>query len=66
MYEAFSPAQLEEKQNLEELRKPSGHPKEDNIMHMGAGHDRWYQSQGHGFESRECHCEGGIVRGSTI
>ena len=25
--------------------------------------DKWYQSQGHGFESRECHCEGGIVGG---
>ena len=28
--------------------------------------DKWYQSQGHGFESRECHCEGRIVRGTTI
>ena len=25
--------------------------------------DKWYQSQGHGFESRECHCEGEIVGG---
>ena len=25
--------------------------------------DKWYQSQGHGFESRECHCEVGIVGG---
>ena len=25
--------------------------------------DKWYQSQGHMFESRECYCEGGIVRG---
>ena len=28
--------------------------------------DKWYQSQGHEFESRECHCEGGIVGGTTI
>ena len=28
--------------------------------------DKWYQSHGHGFESRECHCEGGIVGGTTI
>ena len=27
--------------------------------------DKWYQSQGHGFKLRECHCEGGIV-GETI
>ena len=27
--------------------------------------DKWYQSQGYGFESRECNCEGGIVRGTT-
>ena len=26
--------------------------------------DKWYQSQGHGFESRECNCERGIVRGT--
>ena len=26
--------------------------------------DKWYQSQGQGLESRECHCEGGIVRGA--
>ena len=25
--------------------------------------DKWYQSQGYGFESWECHCEGGIVVG---
>ena len=28
--------------------------------------DKLYQSQGHGFESRECHCEGGIVGETTI
>ena len=28
--------------------------------------DKLYQSQGHRFESRECHYEGGIVRGTTI
>ena len=28
--------------------------------------NKWYQSQGHGFESRECHCEGEIVGGITI
>ena len=28
--------------------------------------DKWYQSQGHGFESRECHCKGGIVGRTTI
>ena len=28
--------------------------------------DKWYQSHGHGFKSRECHYEGGIVRGTTI
>ena len=33
VYEAFSLVQPGEKQNLEELRKPLGHPKEDNIMH---------------------------------
>ena len=27
--------------------------------------DKWYQSQGHGFESWECHCERGIVGGTT-
>ena len=25
--------------------------------------DKWYQSQGYGFESHECYCEGRIVRG---
>ena len=24
--------------------------------------DKWYQSQCHWFKSRECHCEGGIVK----
>ena len=28
--------------------------------------DKWYRSQGHGFESWECHCNEGIVRGTTI
>ena len=28
--------------------------------------NKWYQTQGHGFKSRECHCEGGIVEGTTI
>ena len=28
--------------------------------------DKWYQSQGHEIESREYHCEGGIVGGTTI
>ena len=28
--------------------------------------NKWYQSQGHGFESQVCYCEGGIVRGTTI
>ena len=28
--------------------------------------DKWYQSQGHGFKSLECYCEGGIVGGTTI
>ena len=28
--------------------------------------DKWYQSQGHKFESQECHYEGGIARGTTI
>ena len=28
--------------------------------------NKWYQSQGHGFESQECHCEGGIVGETTI
>ena len=28
--------------------------------------DKWYQSQGHGFESWECHCEGGIVGGHNL
>ena len=28
--------------------------------------DKWYQSQDHGFELRECHCEEGIVGGITI
>ena len=28
--------------------------------------DKWYQSQGHKFESQECHCEGGIAGGTTI
>ena len=28
--------------------------------------DKWYQSQGHGFESRECYCEEGIVWRTTI
>ena len=28
--------------------------------------NKWYQSQGYGFESRECHCEGKIVGVTTI
>ena len=28
--------------------------------------EKWYQSQGYEFESQECHCEGVIVRGTTI
>ena len=28
--------------------------------------NKWYQSQGHGFESHECYCEGGIIGGTTI
>ena len=28
--------------------------------------DKWYQSHGHRFESRECHCEREIVGGTTI
>ena len=28
--------------------------------------DKWYQSQGNGFKSQECHYEGGIVGGTTI
>ena len=28
--------------------------------------NKWYQSQGHGFESQGCHCERGIVEGTTI
>ena len=27
--------------------------------------DKWYQSQGHGFKSRECNCKGGILGGTT-
>ena len=28
--------------------------------------DKWYQSQGHKFELRECYCEGRIVGGAII
>ena len=28
--------------------------------------NKWYQIQGHGFKSRECHCKRGIVGGTTI
>ena len=39
------------------------------IYHKGSIHSlpiKWYQSQGHGFESWKCQCERGIVRGTTI
>ena len=51
---------------IKDLSMSSSSPISFKVEWHNSWSDKWYQSQGHGFESRECYCERGIVGGTTI
>ena len=51
---------------IKDLSVFSSSPIDFKVEWYSSRSDKWYRSQGHGFESWECHCNEGIVRGTTI
>ena len=52
--------------SIKDLNMSSLSPIDFEVEQHNSRSDKWYQSQGHGFKPRECHCEGGIVGRTTI
>ena len=51
---------------IKDLSMLSSSPIDFEVEWYSSWSNKWYQSQSHGFESRKCHCEGGIIGGTTI
>ena len=50
---------------IKDLSVSSSSPISFEVEWHSSQFDKWYQSQGHGFESWECNCERGIVGRTT-
>ena len=51
---------------IKNLSVSSSSPIDFEVEWHSSRSNKWYQSQGHGFESWECHCEEGIIGGTII
>jgi len=51
---------------IKDLSVSSSSPIRFEVKWHSSWSDKWYWRQSHGFESRECHWEGGIVEGTTF